>query len=138
MSASENESPARASTRNRAEASSFARRMNSTNRGAGAIDFRAINTAALTCLGPVLRRLAPNGKVIAGEYVTLNPRRADNRPGSFKVRFHGARAGAWADFATGDKGGDIVSLCAYLEGCTQGEAARRLAMMLGVETRGRR
>jgi hypothetical protein len=43
-----------------------------------------------------------------------------------------------ADFATGERGGDVVSLCAYLEGCTQGEAARRLAMMLGVETRGRR
>jgi hypothetical protein len=112
--------------------------MHSINRGAGAIDFMAINAAALACLGPVLLRLAPGGKVIAGEYVALNPRRADNRLGSFKVRFLGARAGAWADFATGDKGGDVVSLAAYIEGVSQGEAARRLARMLGIETRGRR
>jgi len=42
------------------------------------------------------------------------------------VRLAGPRAGAWADFATGDKGGDIVSLLAYLQGVSQSEAARRL------------
>jgi hypothetical protein len=54
---------------------------------------------------------------------------------SFKVnRFNGR----WCDFATGDKGGDVVSLVAYLEGVSQGEAARRLARMLGLEIGGRR
>ena len=38
----------------------------------------------------------------------------------------------WADFATGDKGGDVVSLAAYLSGTGQTEAARALADMLGV------
>ena len=103
-----------------------------------AIDFRAVNAAALGCLGPVLSRLAPGGKVVAGEYVALNPHRADKRPGSFKVRFIGPRAGAWSDFATGDRGGDVVSLVAYLEGVSQGEAARRLAKMLGLELGRRR
>ena len=122
---------------NRAEASSFAKRTHSTNRDPRAIDFRAVNSAALACLGPVLRRLAPGGKVIAGEYVALNPHRADKRPGSFKVRFLGPRAGAWIDFATRDCGGDVVSLVAYLDGVSQGEAARRLARMLGIEVGGR-
>ena len=41
--------------------------------------------------------------------------------------------GAWSDFATGDKGLDLVSLIAYLESETQGEAAKRLAAFLGIE-----
>ena len=64
-----------------------------------------------------------------GEYVARNPTRHDRRPGSFKVNL---RTGRWADFATGDRGGDPVSLAAYLFGLTQAEAARRLADMLGV------
>src|ERR1700730_5417116 len=75
-------------------------------------------------------------KTIAREYVALNPARADRRPGSFKVNL---RTGRWADVATGDRGGDPVSLCAYVEGVSQAEAARRLARMLGLDTReGRR
>jgi hypothetical protein len=41
------------------------------------------------------------------------------------------RTGRWSDFATGDKGGDLVSLVAYLEGCSQPDAARLLGRMLG-------
>ena len=37
-----------------------------------------------------------------------------------------------ADFATGDKGGDAISLFAYLNGLQQGQAARALAQRLGV------
>jgi hypothetical protein len=128
----------RANAENRADRSSFAGRTHSTNRRRHAIDFREVNAAALACLGPVLWRLAPDGKVVAGEYVALNPRRADRRPGSFKVRFLGPRAGVWIDFATGDRGGDVISLCAYLEGVSQAEAAHRLARMLGLEVGGRR
>lgn len=40
--------------------------------------------------------------------------------------------GRWADFATDDKGGDVVSLAAYLAGTGQADAARNLADMLGV------
>jgi hypothetical protein len=42
------------------------------------------------------------------------------------------RTGRWADFATADRGGDPVSLAAYLFGLTQVQAARRLGEMLGV------
>lgn len=98
------------------------------------IDFEAINRTALSALPAILRRFLPDGKIVAREYVALNPTRADRRPGSFKINL---RTGHWADFATGDKGGDPVSLCAYIEGVSQGEAARRLARMLGFETGGR-
>jgi hypothetical protein len=39
--------------------------------------------------------------------------------------------GRWTDFATGDTGGDPVSLAAYLFDLSQLDAARRLAAMLG-------
>ena len=42
-----------------------------------------------------------------------NPTRPDRRPGSFKINL---TTGRWADFATGDRGGDPVSLAAYLFG----------------------
>ena len=96
----------------------------------GPIDFGAINRAALAAFPAVLARILPGGKRVGAEIVALNPRRADRRLGSFKVnRFNGR----WCDFATGDKGGDVVSLVAYPEGVSQGEAARRLARMLGLE-----
>jgi hypothetical protein len=104
----------------------------------GPLDFVSINRIALAAFPAVLARILPRGKIDAREYVALNPTRADHRPGSFKVRLSGSRAGAWSDFATGDRGGDPVSLLAYLEGVSQGEAARMLARMLGLETGGRR
>ena len=59
-----------------------------------------------------------------------NPTRCDRRPGSFVVNL---RLGWWRDYATGDKGGDPISLYAYLRGCSQGEAARELAAELGLD-----
>jgi hypothetical protein len=94
------------------------------------IDFDAINRAAMSALPAVLARLIPGGKILAREYVALNPTREDRRPGSFRVNM---RTGRWSDFAKGDKGGDPVSLCAYVEKCSQVEAARRLARMLGID-----
>ncbi|AWJ94823.1 hypothetical protein Sp245p_33970 (plasmid) [Azospirillum baldaniorum] len=91
--------------------------------------FARANQAALGCLPTILERWLPNGKRIGREYVARNPRRNDRRAGSFKVNLH---TGRWADFATGDKGGDPVSLASYLFGMSQADAARRLAEMLGV------
>ena len=100
------------------------------------IDFHNINRAAIAALHPILARLLPSGRPVAGEYVALNPTRSDRRPGSFKIKLTGARVGCWCDFATGDKGGDVISLVAYVEGISQGEAARMIARMLGLETGG--
>ena len=100
---------------------------------AGKIDFSGINRAALAALPAILDRWLPGGRREGPEYVVRNPRRADRRPGSFKVNL---RSGAWADFATGDKGGDVVSLAAYLHGVGQADAARSLAKMLGVRNDG--
>ena len=100
-----------------------------------AIDFEGINAVALPALSALCARWMPGGKRIGREYVTLNPTRADRRAGSFKVNL---QTGRWADFATGDKGGDVVSLAAYLFGLRQTEAARRLADALGISETARR
>lgn len=93
------------------------------------VDFAAINTAALRNFPALLARWLPDGRVMGREYEARNPRRVDHHPGSFRINL---RTGRWADFATGDRGGDVVSLAAFLFGLTQAEAARRLANMLGV------
>jgi hypothetical protein len=93
------------------------------------LDFDSINRAALSALPALLRRWLPDGCAVGGEWTARNPRRNDCRPGSFKVNM---RTGRWADFATADAGGDVVSLVAYLSGTSQGGAARALADMLGV------
>ncbi len=62
--------------------------------------------------------------------VSRNPTRHDRRPGSFKVN---RATGKWGDFATGDRGGDLVSLAAYLFKISQADAALRVAEMIGVE-----
>ncbi len=97
------------------------------------VDFAAVNRAALGCLPDILARWLPGGRVEGREYVVRNPKRRDQRPGSFKVNLV---TGRWADFATGDKGGDPISLAGYLAGCSQVEAARRVAVMLGLAADG--
>jgi len=94
------------------------------------IDFEAVNDAALSALPSLVRRWLPDGRVAGREYIARNPRRADKKPGSFKINLS---TGKWADFATGDAGGDVVSLAAYLSGAGQIEAARNLSQMLGID-----
>lgn len=93
------------------------------------IDFQALNAVAIRHLPALVARWLPGGRWVNGEYVVLNPRRADRTLGSFKIN----RNGRWADFATTDRGGDVISLAAYLANCTQREAAKRLAAMMGME-----
>ncbi|MEM9626685.1 MAG: hypothetical protein AAGA21_10675 [Pseudomonadota bacterium] len=93
------------------------------------IDFAEVNTAARANLLPILQRWLPGGRQQGNEYLALNPHRVDRHLGSFRINL---RTGRWADFATGDKCGDVVSLAAFLFGLTQIEAARRLAEMLGL------
>jgi len=91
-------------------------------------DFHRVNGAALPVLRVLLDRWLPGGRVVGHEFVALNPKRKDRRLGSFKVNL---RSGQWADFATGDRGGDPISLAAYLYNLSQGQAAKRLSEMLG-------
>ena len=91
-------------------------------------EFQLIAQTALPYAEVIVRRLLPNGRREGHEFVACNPTRADRKPGSFRINL---RTGRWADFATGDRGGDLISLLAYVRGIRQVEACRALARMLG-------
>lgn len=96
----------------------------------GRIDFRRIATSAAANADSIVARWLPDGRREGVEWVAINPVRADHRRGSFKVNL---RTGAWSDFATNDRGGDLVSLAAYLFRLSQRDAALRVAEMLGID-----
>lgn len=94
------------------------------------IDFKRINAEALGCFDQLLREWLPGGTRAGAEYSCLNPTRSDNKKGSFSINVH---KGIWQDFATGDKGGDPVSLYAYLfTAGDQGAAAKAIESRLGM------
>jgi putative DNA primase/helicase len=93
-------------------------------------DFARTAAAALAAFDHVMTALGlTDGKRSGPEFLPLNPRRADSKPGSFSIN---STTGAWADFATGDAGGDLVALAAYCRNEAQGEAARWLSGLLGL------
>ena len=94
------------------------------------IDYRRLAAAALPHLPHLLPRWLPDGQRSGSEWVARNPTRDDSTLGSFKINLCTSR---WADFATGDKGGDAISLLAYLHGTSQGQAARFLMRELEVQ-----
>lgn len=92
-------------------------------------NIKQVAAAALFSIERILSSWLPDGKRQGHEYLACNPTRADSKPGSFSIN---CNTGAWGDFATGDTGGDLVALVAYIEGVKQGEAAKRLAAFLGM------
>lgn len=93
-------------------------------------DFARINAAALGCLDRIVQHFVPGGKLNGREYLPLNPRRADSRPGSFSINLD---TGKWADFAEDASGGDAVSLVSYLLGAAhQSDGLRALAEFLAM------
>ena len=96
------------------------------------IDFDTINQAALQHGQVLLREWLPDGRLQGHEWEARNPTRDDHKPGSFKINI---TTGQWSDFATPDKGSDLIALYAYLNRLSQGEAARALAQRLGLEGR---
>jgi hypothetical protein len=92
--------------------------------------FHAVNLACRARFPSLLAAWLPDGQRRGQEWVALNPTRSDRRAGSFKIN---VITGRWADFATGDKGGDPVSLYAYLKGMSQSDAARALSQEWGLK-----
>lgn len=106
----------------------------SHHQGSGPADlgarFERGKQAALVAIDRVLAHWLPGGKTQKREYVVKNPARDDRHAGSFSVNLD---HGGWFDFATKDKGGDLVALVAYVEGCEQLEALKRLEAFLGLD-----
>ena len=91
------------------------------------IDFREIARWALPQLPTILDLHGVEHRRAGAEIEMINPTREDRRFGSFRVNM---RTGFWSDFATGDTGGDVIALVAYLCGCRQIDAARRICDIL--------
>jgi putative DNA primase/helicase len=91
-------------------------------------DFKTIADLAKSSSQTVVSYLCPHGKRQGHEWVALNPTRSDTKPGSFKINL---RTGKWADFSTGDRGGDLISLWAYIKDIGQYEAMKQLKTLLG-------
>lgn len=94
------------------------------------IDFKRIAEAALNSVETLLKEWLPDGHKAGPEWKARNPTRSDNNEGSFSINM---ATGAWGDFAAGDTGGDLVSLCAYLfHGGDQLAGVRDVAERLGI------
>jgi hypothetical protein len=88
------------------------------------IDYKGIADELLLNAERYVREWLPGGVKQGNEYLPLNPKRDDKKPGSFSIN---VKTGAWLEGATGDKGGDLLSLYAYINNMSQGEAAKALS-----------
>ena len=88
---------------------------------------KGIASASLPHAVSLLREWFSNGKLIGKEFAVGNLQGAAGK--SLSVNVH---TGAWRDAATGDKGGDLVSLLAAKEGISQSKAAEVLASRIGL------
>jgi len=86
------------------------------------LDFDGLAQALLLRVGDLLPSWLPGGRLRGHEYVCGN---LQGGPGdSLSIN---TRTGRWADFASNEKGGDLVSLFAAIRGIGQGEAAKELS-----------
>ncbi len=94
-------------------------------------DFQTVATLALRDAQSLLATWLPNGKRNGHEYDVLNPTRDDHCTGNFRINI---ATGQWADFATDAKGGDLISLYAYLNKISQTDALQAVMQQLGMTT----
>ncbi|OPX89039.1 MAG: hypothetical protein A4E53_01647 [Pelotomaculum sp. PtaB.Bin104] len=86
------------------------------------IDFKALNSALLPNADLLLSEFLPGGKVIGQEYTCASLQGGVGQSCRINVR-----TGLWSDFATGESGGDIISLYAKIKGVSQVDSAQYLA-----------
>jgi putative DNA primase/helicase len=106
--------------------------VNSHTQGSERVSFADVKAATLRSLDFVVSRLLPGGKRQGDEWVVRNPTRNDSKAGSFSVNM---KTGVWADFATGESGGDMIDLYIYVNRGSNVQAKDALADMLNVQAR---
>jgi putative DNA primase/helicase len=93
------------------------------------VDFAAVAAAALAQCSALLNAWLPGGRVEAGEYHAA--KKSAGGPGdSLSVNI---ASGKWQWFATGDSGGDLISLYATINKISQLEALRAIAADLNID-----
>lgn len=96
----------------------------------GRIDFEGLNTKLLAQAREMLPAWLPGGRIKGREYFCAGLQGGAGKAGEGSCKVNVA-TGRWSDFATGEKGGDLVSLYAAIHRLGQGEAAKQLADGLG-------
>lgn len=94
------------------------------------IDFDGINAAALAACPGLLQRWFPAGRLCGKEFKVGNLAGDAGKSLSINIT-----SGRWSDFATGESGGDLVSLYAGMNNLAPGEAAMAMATEIGFEIR---
>lgn len=95
------------------------------------LDFKGLAAELKARAWELLFEWLPGGKIKGREYETSD---LNGGPGdSLKVNLD---TGLWADFATDEKGGDLISLYAAVKKLSQIEAARELSRDFGIESNG--
>lgn len=93
------------------------------------IKFNELEIAIQPYILSLLQKWLPNGDFIGNDYCPLNPTRADKHKGSFRIN---CKTGQWHDFATNDKGVNLISLYAYINGIKNSESAEILSKELNI------
>jgi putative DNA primase/helicase len=91
------------------------------------LDIARIAAAALAHAETLVPQWLPAGKRVGGEWVVGDLDGSAGESCSINLR-----SGAWSDFASGEAGGDLVSLYAAIHNMRQSKAARELARELGM------
>lgn len=89
-------------------------------------DFEEVAGLSLVHIRSLAADLMPGGKMQGREWVAASVTGGQGSSCSLNLD-----TGKWADFATGDKGGDLISLWAAHHRCTQLEAMKALGEKLG-------
>lgn len=92
------------------------------------IDFASLKNTLLNRSEQLVERWLPGGQKSGHEWTCGNL--AGEKGTSCSVNLN---TGAWADFATGDKGGDLISLYAAIHGLQMIDAAKQLIEELHLE-----
>ncbi len=96
----------------------------------GELPFKELAAALLARAGEYVISWCPGGKIVGREYMCGSIHGGEGN--SFRVNLD---TGMWADFASTERGGDLISLYAALNGISNGKAFRELQGDAGVEPR---
>lgn len=96
------------------------------------IKFAALKAALLDRIKTLVPAWLPGGKVQGKEYVCGSLSGGAGTSCSVNIKGEDG-LGCWSDFSTGEKGGDLISLYAEINGLSMGKAAMQVARDEGLE-----
>lgn len=93
-------------------------------------DFEKIGTIACQRFDTVLNHWLPAGRYEGDTYLARNLKEPAGKHWSISIN---TDTGQWCDHAAGERGVNLISLIAHLDGLTIGKAAKALALYLSID-----